>query len=133
MFRPHTLSAARWALAPLAVWGIYLLRANIWFRLYPVLMTAVAFSAFALSLRRVPLVEVIARRSGERLDESGISYCRAVTVLWMCFLSVHLAVTVVTVFASYEVWVFYNGFAAYVLMGALFAGEWLYRRRFRRG
>ena len=129
--RPST--AARIAAAPLAVWGLYLLRANVWFRLYPAVMVATALAAFAASLFRTPLVEVFARRMGEDLDERGTAYCRAVTVVWTAFLAAHLAVTVATVFASYETWAFYNGFLSYVLMGALFLGEWLFRRRFRRG
>ena len=129
--RPSAL--ARIAVAPLVVWGLYLVRANVWFRLYPAVMVAAALVAFAASLFRTPLVEVFARRMGEALDERGVAYCRAVTVVWTAFLSAHLAVTVATVFASYETWAFYNGFLAYVLMGALFAGEWLFRRRYRRG
>ena len=129
--RPGTL--ARIALALLVVWVLYFLRANVWFRLYPAVMVAAALSVFAISLLRTPVVEVLARRMGEALDARGVVYCRRVTVVWTLFLSVHLAITVATVFASHEVWVFYNGFLAYVLMGALFAGEWLVRRRLRRG
>jgi uncharacterized membrane protein len=34
--------------------------------------------------------------------------------------------------ADIEVWALYNGVIAYVLMGLLFAGEYLVRRRVRR-
>ena len=115
------------------VWAVYLLRAGVWFRLYPAAMVAVALAFFALSLRRTPLVETFARRMGETLDERGVAYCRRVTVAWTVFLLVHFAVTLATVFASHEVWAIYNGFLAYVLIGAMFAGEWLVRRRVRRG
>ena len=124
---------ARIALTPLVVLALYLLKANVWFRLYPVLMVAVALAVFAFSLWRTPLVEVFARRMGETLDARGIAYCRRVTVVWTVFLSMHLVVTFLTVFASYETWALYNGVIAYLMMGALFAGEWLFRRRFRRG
>lgn len=123
----------RVALTPVLVWVLYLLRANVWFRLYPALMAAIALSAFAVSLFRTPLVETIARGMGETLDDRGVAYCRTVTRVWTAFLSVHLAVTLATVFASHEVWAVYNGLVAYVLMGILFAGEWLVRRRMRRG
>ena len=110
-----------------------MLRANVWFRLYPALMVSLALAMFAVSLRRTPLVEVIARKMGESLDDRGVAYCRRVTVVWAVFLSVHLLMTIATVFATHEIWAVYNGLVAYLLMGALFAGEWLYRRRFRRG
>ena len=133
MRRPRLGTLLRIALTPLVVWALYLVRANVWFRLYPAIMVSLALAVFAVSLFRTPLVEVFARRMGETLDESGLAYCRRVTVVWTAFLSAHLAVTIATVFASREVWAVYNGFVAYVLMGALFLGEWLYRRRVRRG
>ena len=133
MRRPGLGTVARFALAPLVVWGLYWLRANVWFRLYPAVMVAVALSVFAVSLFRTPLVEVFARRMGDDLDARGVVYCRRVTVIWTAFLALHLAVTVATVFMSREVWVFYNGFLAYVLMGAPFLGEWIVRRRVCRG
>lgn len=133
MPRPRPMTVLRLALAPLVVWGIYLLKANVWFRLYPVVVVAIVLAVFAFSLFRIPMAERIARRTGERLDERGVAYCRTVTRVWTAFLALHLAVTAATVFASYGVWAFYNGFLAYVLMGALFAGEWFVRRRVRRG
>ena len=133
MRRPSLRLIIRAAIVPLAVWGLYLLRANVWFRLYPAVMTAIVLCSFAVSLRRTPLAEVVARRAGEDLDARGVAYCRAVTRFWTFFLGVHLAITVWTVFASHEVWAFYNGFAAYVLIGCVFAGELLLRRRLRHG
>lgn len=129
--RPMTV--LRLALTPLVVWGIYLIRANVWFRLYPAVMVAIAFAFFAFSLFRTPIVECFARRMGESLDERALVYCRRVTWVWTIFLAVHLAVTIATVFAPYWFWAFYNGFLAYVLMGTLFALEYLVRRRIRRG
>lgn len=126
-------TALRLACAVALVWVLYLLKANVWFRLYPAVVVAVALAAFAISLFRTPLVERFARGMGEVLDARGVAYCRKVTVAWVVFLSVHLAVTVATVFARREVWAFYNGCLAYLLMGAMFAGEWLVRRRVRRG
>ena len=133
MRRPRAGFLARVALTPVIVWALYLLKANVWFRLYPAMMVAIALAAFSVSLFRTPLVESIARRMGEGLDERGVAYCRTVTRVWTAFLAVHLAVTIATVFASQEVWAIYNGCVAYVLMGALFAGEWIVRRRVRRG
>ena len=133
MRRPRPGTLVRIALTPLVVWGLYFLRANVWFRLYPAVMVAIALIVFSVSLFRTPVVETVARRMGDDLDARGVAYCRRVTVVWTVFLCAHLAVTVATAFASREVWAFYNGFLAYVLMGALFLGEWLVRRRIRRG
>ena len=118
--------------ALLVVWALYFLKARVWFRLYPAVMVALALVLFSVSLFRTPLVEVFARKMGETLDARGVLYCRKVTRVWVAFLSVHLIVTVATVFLSREIWVFYNGFLSYVLMGSLLLGERLYRRKVHR-
>ena len=40
-----------------------------------------------------------------------------------------LAASYTAVWATTETWTIYNGFVAYVLMGALMGGEWLVRAR----
>lgn len=131
--RPAVSTVLRLAVPSLAIWALYALKANVWFRLYPAIMVTVALGAFALSLLRMPLVERFARGMGVCLDAGGVAYCRKATVAWTVFLAVHLAVTLATVFASRELWAFYNGFLAYVLLGLMFVGEWLVRRRVRHG
>ena len=130
---------AKVALGVGVVWAIYLLRASRWgqlSRLYPVMVIAVMLGAFAWSLRQgaTPLVERFAcKLEKQPLDARGVAYCRKVTWAWVIFLTAHLAVTVATLWASAEVWALYNGAIAYGLMGLMFAGEWLIRRRVRRG
>jgi uncharacterized membrane protein len=124
-------AVVRASLAAAVIWLVYFLRGNIWFRLYPVVMSAVAFAAFAVSSFRTPLVETIARKRGEKLDAAGVRYCRRVNNCWTAFLFVHLAVTSLSVFMPLEVWAFYNGFLAYVLFAVMFAAEWLVRRRLK--
>ena len=118
-------------LSAAVVWTVFFLRGNIYFRLYPAVVCFVAWLLFILASRKTPLVEIIARKRGERLDERGVKYCRKVNNAWIVFLSLHLAVTVATVFASELVWAFYNGFLAYALIGLMFSGEWIVRRRIR--
>jgi uncharacterized membrane protein len=66
------------------------------------------------------------------LPESGVRYTRAVTRLWIGFFIFNGCVALGTaVWASDEVWILYNGVVAYLLMGVLFAGEWLVRGWFR--
>lgn len=133
MRRPRASTLVRVALTPIAVWAIYLLKANVWFRLYPAVMAAIAFAVFAVTLSRASLLEAFARVVGEKLDVRGTVYCRVVVWVWTCFLATHFVVTVLTIFASDRIWVIYNGLVAYLLMGGLFVGEWIVRRRLRRG
>ena len=115
------------------VWIVYFLRGNVYFRLYPAVVSAAALMAFAVSSFKTPLVETIARRRGEKLDEAGVKYCRNVNSVWVGFLFVHFCVTLATVFGSIKIWAFYNGFFAYVLMGSLFLAEFIYRRKMKGG
>lgn len=124
----------RIAIAPLAVLALHFLGAGAWARLYPAAVVALVLGAFASSLAPggTPLAETFARRAGENLDARGVAYCRRVTVAWTVFLALHLCVTAATAFAPGGVWALYNGVVAYVLMGAMFAGERIVRRRARR-
>ena len=121
------IAVGRAALGAAVVWGIYCLRGNIWFRLYPVAVTAAVFALFLVSLWRTPLAEVFAKRMGEKLDSAGIAYCRKATVAWTVFLGCHLAVTVATLWLPLRLWAWYNGFFSYLLIGAMFLGEFLVR------
>ena len=127
------VSWLKFAIAPIVVWAMFWLKANVWFRLYPAIMGAIALGAFAFSLFRRPLVEKFAIMMGERLDDRGRRYCRRVTVAWTIFLSLHLVVTIATVFAPMRCWAIYNGGIAYALLALMFGGEWLIRRRIRNG
>ncbi len=123
-----------WTLFSIAlVWTLYFVRANVWFRFYPVVMVAIVWMTFTVSLYRRPLIECVAARLGAKLDAAEKLYCRKVTRIWVVFLTFHLLITIATLFAPLEIWAFYNGFLAYVLMGSLFFGEWLYRRCARGG
>ena len=124
-------AAVKIAFAAALVWAVYFLRGNIWFRLYPAVMCAAALAAFAASSFKTPLVETIARKRGEKLDAEGVDYCRRVNNCWILFLTVHLALTVASVFASLEIWAFYNGVLSYVFFALMFVGEWIVRRRFK--
>ncbi|MBK7948138.1 MAG: hypothetical protein IPK00_05240 [Deltaproteobacteria bacterium] len=102
--------------------------------LAPVFVNAALLAAFAFSLRREPIVETLARLQVERLAPAEVRYCRRVTLVWCGFFVLNGGVGFVLAWTrSLEAWAFYTGFLSYVLMGLLFAGEYVYRHaRFRR-
>ena len=106
------------------------------FMLYLPVFTALAMLAsFGFTLVRGPsAVETIARLRKPEMSAEEIAYCRRVTEIWVGFFLVNGAVALGTIhWGSMEAWAFYNGFLAYVLMGVLFAVEFVYRHwRFRR-
>lgn len=100
-------------------------------RLYPAAMNLGLLLLFGLSLYVPPsMVERFARLSEPRLPPAGVRYTRRVTQLWCGFFVVNGGLAGYTaLYSSRETWALYNGLIAYLLMGALFSGEWLIRRR----
>lgn len=125
---PFLLAAAVAAAALLAWrWG----EASVLF--YPVAVNAAMLAVFAFSLRFPPtVIERLARLQHPGLDEAGVRYTRKVTAAWCAFFAANgLAALFTAVSGDADLWAFYNGFLAYALMGLMFAGEWLVRRRVR--
>jgi uncharacterized membrane protein len=104
-------------------------------RYYPVLVNAALLAVFALSLRRPPsVIEFLARLREPELPPAAVAYTRRVTQVWCGFFLVNGAIALWTASAAgLRAWTLYNGLIAYLLMGALFCGEWLVRRRVRGG
>jgi uncharacterized membrane protein len=102
-------------------------------KLYPVLVNAVMLGVFGISLRHPPsAIERIARLHEKNFPDVAIAYTRKVTIVWCGFFIVNGGIALATaLWASDQVWAAYNGLIAYVLMGVLFAGEWLVRQRVR--
>lgn len=101
-------------------------------RLYPAAMNAGFLLTFGLSLRFPPtMIERFARLREPELPAAGVRYAHRVTQIWCGFFVINGALALWTaLYASREAWELYNGLIAYLMMGALFALEWLWRRRF---
>lgn len=97
-------------------------------KFYPVVMSLSFLAIFGYSLYKPPsVVEVIARLH-EELDEQGIAYTRRVTKVWCGFFIINALIATGTIFHEDEqVWLLYNGFISYLLMGLLMAGEFAVR------
>ncbi len=100
-------------------------------RLYPCMAGLGTLCLFAASLAKPPsMVERFARLREPDLPPEGVRYTRHVTQVWCGFFVLNSAAAFYTaLYTSREIWSLYNGLIAYVLMGMLFAGEWLVRRR----
>lgn len=98
--------------------------------LTPAFLNVALLATFALSfLQRETTVERIARAGGEELPPEGVAYCRTVTAVWCGFFLLNAAISLELALAgSQRAWALYTGLVAYVLMGLLFAGEYLVRQ-----
>jgi uncharacterized membrane protein len=102
-------------------------------RLHPVLMSLGFAALFLHSLWSPPvMIERFARLAEPDLPEAAGPYLRKVTIAWIAFLLANAAIAAWTVlYGTIGQWTLYNGFISYVLMGAMFGGEYLVRQRVR--
>jgi uncharacterized membrane protein len=138
---PRRFGAVARVFAPVAiVFGSASLAAAVWgdaraLLLAPALFNLAMLAVFAASLaRRETAIERLARAQVGDLPADEVAYCRRVTVIWCGFFAANGAVcAALALWAARETWAEYTGAVAYVLLGALFAGEYVYRHwRFRR-
>ncbi len=97
----------------------------------PVLVNAALLVVFGSSLLedRMPTVERFARMIHKELSPDRVLYCRAVTKVWCLFFVLNgIASLGLALFAPFSAWAVYTGVISYLLMGALFAGEYAVRR-----
>ncbi len=97
-------------------------------KFYPVVISLSFLAIFGYSLYKPPSVVEIIARLHEKLDEQGIAYTRRVTQVWCVFFVINALIATGTIFHEDEqVWLLYNGFISYLLMGILMAGEFAVR------
>lgn len=103
--------------------------------LMPVAISLGFLATFLVSLRTpLPMIERFARLQVDTLSPEEIEYCRRVTWIWCAFFTVNASIAAALAASRrLDAWAFYTGFASYLLMGTLFAAEYVYRHaRFRR-
>jgi uncharacterized membrane protein len=141
LFAPARFAATARAFAPAAVaLGAASLVSLVWndplsLLLAPAVFSLALLATFAASFAaRETTVERLAAAQVGDLDADERRYCRRVTALWCAFFAGNAAVSAAFALAgTREAWALYTGFIAYLLVGALFTAEYLYRHwRFRR-
>ncbi|MDO4640830.1 MAG: hypothetical protein Q4A84_03885 [Neisseria sp.] len=97
---------------------------------YPVAVNVLMLAVFGASLfAEQTVIERLARLQHPDLSPAGVRHTRRVTQIW-CVFFVFNAAMAAGLFLSgkHDWWALYTGVVSYVLMGVLFAGEWLYRK-----
>ena len=100
-------------------------------KLIPVVINLACLIGFASTLRHPPsMIERFARLKEPQLSDTAVAYTRQVTIVWCAFFLLNCSVSLYTaLFTSMATWTLYNGLIAYLLLGLLFAGEYLVRLR----
>lgn len=79
------------------------------------------------------VIQKIAKLTEGVLDNDVKIYTRKLTYVWTIFLFINFIISLLTFFLSDKIWIIYNGFISYFLIGLLFITEYLYRVIFKRG
>jgi uncharacterized membrane protein len=104
-----------------------------WLLVLPSATQATFGLAFLRSLSGTPLIEHFARMVKPELSPAQLAHCRGWTKIWGIYLIVLAGIGLgLARWAALSVWTVYVGVLSYVLIGALFAVEYLIRKiRFR--
>ncbi len=115
-----------------AVIGLLIILFNdpLYVLLNPVIINLSLLILFSHTLYKPPsMIERFARLQTPELPVEAIRYTRTVTKVWCVFFIFNLTASAYTsVYSSMEVWTLYNGFIAYILMGLIFAIEYIVRQ-----
>src|SRR5215470_8233674 len=97
---------------------------------YPAAVSVAAATVFGATLLHPPsLIERFARLREPDLPPAAQSYCRKVTIVWTAWLITNTIIAAVLSLPGHdEAWALWTGLVAYIVMGALFAGEIVVRR-----
>ena len=103
-------------------------------QLYPTFISLGLLSAFGATLIYPPtMIERIATAAGMIVNQRSIAYTRAVTVLWCIFFTINATVSgAIALDGSMRAWTIYNGLLSYIIIGIIFASEYLFRQFYMR-
>ena len=123
----------RWGflLIPCVLLALLALRPVLAAQAYPPLVSLCLAATFAWSLAHPPTaIERIARLTTPDLSPDAIAYTRTVTKVWTIFFLANAAIaSACAVWFPVAIWTLWTGLVSYLLIGILFAGELVVRRR----
>lgn len=97
-------------------------------KFYPVCANLAVFLVFFISLfKKETIIQKFAKKVEGQLSEGALKYTRNLTVIWACLTFFNFVVSLITVFMEKKVWIVFNGFVSYLLIGALFFIEYIIR------
>lgn len=102
-------------------------------KFYPPLMNSFIFMVFFASLfKEETIIQKFAKLMDGELNDKIRLYTRNLTYIWCIFLFLNLCFSIITIFMSDKIWLIYNGFLSYILIGLMFVIEYPIRMNYRR-
>jgi len=130
-----------WLTIPLFAFGFFCLfsESGSILKFYPIFMNLMFLFIFGFTLfMPTPIIYRFAVLMDKSIPSSPwnkkiAEYCRKVTIVWCCFFILNGSFAAFTIFyGSDTLWTIYNGGIVFILMGLLFVGEFIIRKRIQK-
>ena len=97
-------------------------------KFYPSICNCLIFFIFFSSLfAKETVIQKFAKVCGDELNARGLQDTRIITYVWCIFTFLNLLVSISTIFLPDRIWILYNGFLSYIMIGLLFGVEYFIR------
>lgn len=112
---------------------LFYVKRFVFLKFYPPICNFIIFSIFFGSLFcKETIIQKFARACGDKLEGPALNYTRNITYIWCAFMFINLLISIWTIFLSDNIWMLYNGCISYILVGLLFATEYIVRTILRK-
>ena len=106
-----------------------------WFfvKFYPVAANFCLFMMFFVtSFHKETIIQRFAKVIEPDIKPKALEYTRKLTYIWTGITFLNFLISLATVYMSEKVWALYNGCISYILIGLIFAIEYVVRINFKR-
>lgn len=107
---------------------LFYIKRFVFLKFYPPICNFFFFLMFFLSLfTKETVIQKIAKTIEGELSVKQKNYTRKLTYVWCIFTFFNFIISVITVYMTDNIWMIYNGFISYILVGTLFVSEFILR------
>lgn len=100
---------------------------------YPVVVDFLFFLVFFSSIfQKETVIQKMAKAMEPDIKPKALEYTKNLTYIWSVFMFLNTFIALVTVFMPKRIWIIYNGFISYMLVGMIFVIEYIVRINFKR-
>ena len=102
-------------------------------KFYPVVVNFSLFMMFFVtSFHKETVIQRFAKIIEPDIKPKALEYTRKLTYIWAGITFLNFLISLATVYMSEKVWALYNGCISYILIGLIFAIEYVVRINFKR-
>jgi len=102
-------------------------------KFYPVVVNFSLFMMFFVtSFHKETVIQRFAKVIEPDIKPKALEYTRKLTYIWAGITFLNFLISLATVYMSEKVWALYNGCISYILIGLIFAIEYVVRINFKR-